>query len=79
MTNEVHANLMQLADQFIGGEIMSAYTGYKICIAFSDKETIEDVITICRNANMVVRRQVVGRGDVDAEMHLYIREKVNGK
>lgn len=72
MTNETYEAIMAHVDQFITHR--ATIQGYKIAIMADNKDTINDVVSIARNAGLKVRKVRVGdKHDLEAEMHLTIR------
>lgn len=70
MTNETHNALMQYRDQFIN--IRNNTLGLELTLFANDRETIDAVTQIARAAGHKVKKLVIGKGTVDAEMKLQI-------
>lgn len=63
--------VMRLEDQFIAAR--STSFGLELVMNASDRETIDEVTTIARNAGLKTKKLIVGKGSPDAEMHMTIR------
>lgn len=71
MPTETYNAIMRHQDQFIASRTSS----YALHIAMlaDNREAIEAVVGLARGAGLRVKKNIVGKGDPDAEMHLAIR------
>lgn len=71
MRTETYDAIMAYRDQFIYHSDNTF--GTNITLLYDDKETTKAIIDIARNAGHKVTKRVVGRGESDAEVKLFIR------
>jgi len=71
MTSDTYNQIAMLQDQFIS--MRSNTCGLQIAILADNKETIEQVTQIARKSGNTVKKLVIGKGTLDAEMHLTIK------
>jgi hypothetical protein len=71
MNTETYNAIMQYEDQFITCRQTS--WDWRIVVLADDKETVDAIVSIARVAGVKVKKQIIGKGEPDAEMHITIR------
>lgn len=70
MQIETYNAIAALQDQFIA--FRGTTFGTRIVIMADNKETINTITALARKAGCKVKKNIVGKGSSDAEMHLLI-------